>query len=262
VQPGINKTLLMGIVESQRSGESVDGILGNKVRVIQALKGYRVSEDAIILTWFARPIAHERIMDAGTGCGVIAFGMAIREPSIMVVGIEIQKDLAHRAARGARLNGLDSRVLIVRGDVTNADRFFRHGTFDMVVSNPPYYEPGRGRINLEHEKALSRHQLMMPIPLFLDVSGRLLRKDGRLCIIYPASAAGGIGNVLKETGFRMSRMLWIHPHEGAPAGHVCMELLLTGGMVSVSEEHLFLYDQSHRRTPYARAILAGDYCSG
>jgi len=252
----------MAIVEFQRSGESVDGILGNKIRVIQALKGYRVSEDAIILTWFARPSPHEWIMDAGTGCGVIAFGMAIREPSIVVVAIEIQKDLADRAARGTRLNELGSRVLIIRGDVTNATNFLRHEIFDMIVCNPPYYEAGRGRINLEHEKALSRHQLMMPVPLLFGVSSRLLRKGGRLCIIYPASAVDGIETAMQETGFRMSRMLWIHPQQGAPAGHVCMELLLSDSVVSVFEERLFLYDQSHRRTPLAQSILAGECWSG
>lgn len=248
------------LVELHRSDESVDGIFGNKVRVIQSRKGYRVSEDAIILTWFARPNACDRVMDAGTGCGVIAFGMAIRDPSVAVVGVEIQKDLADRAARGVKLNDLGTRVLIVRGDVTTSHLFFRHKSFDFIVCNPPYYEPGRGRINPQHERALCRHQLSLPIPQLFSVGQVLLRDLGRLDFIYPTAGIEGIFNAVAETGFQISRMLWIHPHEEAPPGHVCLELVLTESIEQTVEGHLYLYDRQRQRTSHARAILGGECC--
>lgn len=249
-------------MELHRSDESVDGLFGNKVRVIQSRKGYRVSEDAIILTWFARPNAGERIMDAGTGCGVIAFGLAMRDPSVTVVGVEIQRDLADRASRGVKLNNLEDRVFIVQGDVTKADHFFRPRSFDFIVCNPPYYEPGRGRINPQHERALCRHQLSMPIPLLFSVAKVLLRNFGRLDLIYPTAGIDGICNALKGTGFQITRMLWIHPHQEAPAGHVCVELALAEQTNETFEGHLYLYDQQHQRTPFARAILSGEHSSG
>jgi len=247
-------------VELHREDESIDGIFGNKVRVIQSRKGYRVSEDAIILTWFAKPNPGERIMDAGTGCGVIAFGIGIRDPSVTVVGVEIQKDLADRASRGAKLNALEARVFIVQGDVTKAELFFRRRSFHFIVCNPPYYEPGRGRINLQHERALCRHQLSMPIPQLFSVAQFLLRDRGRLDLIYPTAGMEGICNALRGTGFRISRMLWIHPHQQAPPGHVCLELVLAERIEETFEGHLYLYDEQHQRTAFARAILAGDEC--
>ena len=78
-----------------REGESLDGLFRNKVRVIQAARGYRVSEDALILTGFVRPGPDERILDAGTGCGVIAFGLAVREPSVSVAGAAISFSTFH-----------------------------------------------------------------------------------------------------------------------------------------------------------------------
>ncbi len=248
-------------MELHRADESVDGLFGNKVRVIQSRKGYRVSEDAIILTWFARSNAGERIMDAGTGCGVIAFGMAMRDPSVTVVGVEIQRDLADRASRGVKLNDLRDRVFIVQGDVTKADHFFRRGSFDFIVCNPPYYEPGRGRINPQHERALCRHQLSMPIPQLFSVAKALLRNFGRLDLIYPSAGIDGIFNALKGTGFQITRMLWIHPQQEAPPGHVCLELVLTERTKETFEGHLYLYDKQHQRTPFARAILSGEQSS-
>ncbi len=247
-------------LELHRADESVDGIFGNKVRVIQSRKGYRVSEDAIILTWFARPNPGDRVMDAGTGCGVIAFGMAIRDPSLSVVGVEIQKDLADRAALGAKLNNLDARVFIVQADVTKADLYFRPSSFDFVVCNPPYYEPGRGRINPQHERALCRHQLNMPISGLFSVAQILLRDSGRLNLIYPTAGIERICHAIKGTGFQIARVLWIHPHQQAPPGHLCVELILREPLKETLEGHLYLYDQHHERTSLARSILAGDPC--
>jgi tRNA1Val (adenine37-N6)-methyltransferase len=245
-------------VQTKRTGESIDGLLRNKIRVIQAVRGYRVSEDAIILTWFFRPGPEEFILDAGTGSGAIAFALAVRESTAKVVGLEIQAGLADRAARGAKLNQLDHRVWIVRGDLRRADRSFSQGVFDSVVSNPPYHEPGRGRINLEEEKALSRHQMMMPLEDLFRVASVLLKPGGRLVLIYPASGVDRIKKAVKETGFAASRMLWIHPHKGADPGLVCVEARHGADGLGVTEDSLFLYQCPGKRTQAAEAILAGD----
>lgn len=182
-------------------GETINGLLRNKIRVIQARHGYRVSEDAIILSWFTNPCADEIILDAGTGCGAIAFAISKMRPSTKVIGLELQEALADRAARGVRLNGLEDQALIVRGDLRRADTFFRPRSFDAVVSNPPYYEPGRGRINLHEEKALSRHQMMMPLEDLFRVASLLLKPLGRLSLIYPASGTARIKKAMSKSGF-------------------------------------------------------------
>ncbi len=239
-------------------GETLDGLFRHKVKVFQARRGYRVSEDAVILTWFANPDAGELILDAGTGCGAIAFGLAVMEPTVRVVGLEIQARLANRAARGSLINNLESRVWIVRGDAREADRLFRPNCFDAVLSNPPYHRPGRGQINPLQEKALARHQLMMPIEDLFRVSRQVLHAGGRLAIIYPASGAAHIQQAMNAAGFGPSRMLWIHPHRGAEPGLVCVEARPGhSGPVHI-EGPLFLYDGQGRRTAVAEAVLAGE----
>ncbi|MFH0824089.1 MAG: hypothetical protein V2B18_15165, partial [Pseudomonadota bacterium] len=64
--------------------ESIDGLFRNKIKVVQSRRGYRVSEDSLIVTWFVRPGANDLILDAGTGCGVIAFGLAAKWPGVKV----------------------------------------------------------------------------------------------------------------------------------------------------------------------------------
>ncbi|MGB6064084.1 MAG: methyltransferase [Desulfomonilaceae bacterium] len=242
----------------KQTGDSVNGLFGNKVQVIQALKGYRVSEDAVILTWFACPRPGEFVLDAGTGCGAIAFGLAVREPSIIVIGLEIQDAPAVRAAKGVRLNRLSSNVGIVRGDFREADNFFRANIFDLVVCNPPYHELGRGRISHHQERALSRHEMMMPLKDLFRVSSRLLKGSGRLSLIYPASGIERIRKCIKTTGFEVERMLWIHPHEGFDPSLVCVEAIKDSGRPPLVESSLFLYDDRGERTQAAKAILSGE----
>lgn len=242
----------------QDRAETIDGLFRNKLRVIQASKGYRVSEDAIILTWFARPRGGDLILDAGTGCGVIAFGLAMKNPSVHIVGLEIQEGLVSRAQRGVNLNNLVSNVFVLRGDLRRADSFFRERVFDLVVSNPPYYQSGSGRVSLLSEKALSRHQIMMPVQDLFIVSSRLLKPSGKLCLIYPASGSCQLDRAASISRLKINRRLWIHPHQGAEPVLVCVEAHKSTVDKDLTEERICLYHSSGIRTPQAEAILAGE----
>ncbi len=237
--------------------ETIDGVFRNKVRVIQALKGYRVSEDAILLTWFTRVNNNNTVLDAGAGNGVIAFGLARKNKTVTCVGMEIQSAPVLRAKRGTFINNLEDRVFIVRGDVRQADRFLKTSSFDVVVSNPPYHEYGRGRINELSEKALSRHQIMMPVTDLLSVSSKLLRPDGHLSLIYPASGIDLIRKKASDTGFRISRVLWIYPRVNANPSLICFEAILTKAKVELVETRIELYGPDGARTSQAEAILSG-----
>jgi len=241
-----------------RDQETVNGLLRNRIRVIQALRGYRVSEDAVILARFSTPERGDFVLDAGTGCGAIAFAIAVRAPDVCVVGIEIQDALADRAGRGVKLNGLESRVCIVRGDFRHADRLFRAHSFDGVVSNPPYHALGEGRVSKQSERALARHQLRLPLQDLFQVSGRLLTERGKLWFIYPASRFDAVAGAMKVTGFDPARMLWIHSQRGAAAGLVCIEARPRQWVECVTENHLYLYDRVGERSPEAKAILEGE----
>ncbi|MEW6114827.1 MAG: methyltransferase [Thermodesulfobacteriota bacterium] len=242
-----------------RNDETIDGLFRGKIKVIQARKGYRVSEDALILTWFVNAKPGELILDAGTGSGVIAFGLAAAHPTVKVIALEIQESLADRAARGVRLNNLGSRVSVVRGDVRHADRFFRPSKFHRVVSNPPFHGKGQGHVSSREEKALARHQLIMPLPDLFEASKRLLIPHGKLCFIYPAANAVAVQRSLKEAGFKPSSMLWIYTHEGARPHLMCVEANMVPDVGPLIEDRLILYDETSSRTREAEAILNGEW---
>jgi tRNA1(Val) A37 N6-methylase TrmN6 len=103
---------------------------------------------------------------------------------------------------------------------------------------------------------------MMPLSDLFAISRKLLKPDGRLSLIYPTASLDRVQQAMKETGFKLSRMLWIHPYERAPSCLVCIEAGPKLPGRDVVEDSLVLYHGPGRRTSDAEAIMAGEdpYC--
>src|SRR2546428_6710849 len=136
--------------------ESVDKILGGALTVVQPLAGYRFSIDSILLGRFARPRAPERVLELGTGCGVVAIMTAAIYCPREVVALELQPELAPLAARNAMLNDL-REVRVVCGDLR---AHHIHGlapaSFDYIVANPPYRTLRNGRESPNASRRIAR----------------------------------------------------------------------------------------------------------
>ncbi|HCF62425.1 MAG TPA: SAM-dependent methyltransferase, partial [Myxococcales bacterium] len=115
--------------------ETLDAVCRGEVQLIQRRAGYRFSVDALLLAAFAaRP--RGKVVDLGTGCGVVAVLLAKRGAR-SVVGVELQPGLAQIALRNVRLNRCDEQVHIVNADLRDLRATLPSGGVDLVVSHPP-----------------------------------------------------------------------------------------------------------------------------
>jgi len=162
-----------------------DAILRGLVRVVQPRRGYRFSVDALLLADFALRGRTTRALDLGCGSGVIAMILARRLPAAHVVGVEIQPELCEAARRGVALNDLEARVGIIEGDLCRIETLVPEGAFDLVVCNPPFFSPERGRKSSDGGRALARHALGCNIGDVLRAARHACSHDGRLSLIYP-----------------------------------------------------------------------------
>ncbi len=165
--------------------EGLDLFLDGRLKLIQPRDGYRFSIDAVLLSQFATIRSGDVVIDLGTGCGVIPLILLLTKPVGHVFGLEVQEGLISQAARNARLNGLQERMDVVRGD-------FRHLPFDsgfanLVVCNPPYRKIKSGRINPDPQKAIARHEILASLDDLLRSAVALLTKKGRFALVYPAA---------------------------------------------------------------------------
>ena len=191
-----------------REDEKLDELFDGRIRIIQKKAGYRFSLDAILLAHFAARIPAASIIDLGTGSGIVPLILARKSASAKITGVEVQPGLADMAQRTIELNGLGGRVTIERADIRELAAVFPSSSFDLVVSNPPYYPLDNGRINPHQEKAIARHEIKATVQDVIRVSHYLAADSGSVLIIFPAKRLIQLLSAFKAAGLR-PRALWI-----------------------------------------------------
>jgi tRNA1Val (adenine37-N6)-methyltransferase len=237
------------------AGETLDALFGGKLRILQKRDGYRFSIDALLLAHFAEPGPKDRIIDLGTGCGIIPLILTFRRRTSRVFGVEIQPSLADLARRNAALNRFTSRIRIWAKDLKALNTRRLKGTFDLVLSNPPYRKVGSGRINPRQEKALARHEIMATLEDVLRTAHYLLRDKGRLAMIYPASRAADLIRAMARFYLEPKRLQFVHSHEKNEARLVLVEALKEGRPQVKILPPCFLYDSRGKYTPAAQELF-------
>ena len=162
-------------------------------------------------------------MDLGAGCGIVSLILACRFPHCSLVGVESQPALAALAERNALLNGLAGRVAIIADEMQNLPQHFPPGSFEVVVSNPPYRPMGSGRLNPVAERAIARHELHGSLDLVAQTANYLLPARGRLALIYPAWRLVHLCVLLRSHHLEPKTLRLIHSRPGEEARLVWVE---------------------------------------
>jgi len=168
------------------------------LQIRQPRNGYRFSVDAILLADFVRVKTHERLIDLGTGSGIIPLLVSAFAPVRIIVGLEIQEQLAVLARENVRLNHLEDRITIVRGDLKHVAQTFQAGEFDVVCSNPPYRKVGAGRLNPHNESAIARHELTCQLSDLAEACKYLVKPGGKVFVIYLAERLGELISQVRQ----------------------------------------------------------------
>jgi tRNA1Val (adenine37-N6)-methyltransferase len=216
-------------------------MFGGAVRVKQYLDGYRFSIDSVLLAWWPRFSPDGAIADIGTGCGVVPIILAAARDASNVTAFELQPGLASLADENVRENGLSDRITVVEGDVRALADEYR-GTFDLAVCNPPFRELTSGRLSAGDQKAVARHELELTLAELADASRKLLKRDGRLCLIYPTRRTAELFTILPAAGLDPAGVRFVHPRAGEPANLVLVEARSGGAAELVVEPPLYVYD--------------------
>lgn len=206
--------------------ESIDEFMDGRLKLIQSKTGYRFSIDAILLSQFVTIKRGDRIVDLGTGCGVIPLILLLTRPVGYTMGLEIQKDLANQAARNTVLNGYQNRMRVILGDIKHLP--FAPSSADVVTCNPPYRPKNSGRINPDLQRAIARHEMLASLDDILNAASRTLRPKGRLAMIY--SAVRLVEVLVRMRGFNLEpkRIRIVYPGMESEAKLALVEASLGG----------------------------------
>jgi tRNA1Val (adenine37-N6)-methyltransferase len=201
-----------------RAGETLDGICGGSVRVLQRVRGYRFNLDSVLLAHFAADDPPQGpAIDLGTGGAVIPLILARKFGWPRITGVEVQPSLYALAQRSVELNGCEDAVALALGDLRHIERMFPRAAFAHVLSNPPYRSVSRGRTNSEEEKAIARHELRCQLQDVARAARWLLPERGSLHVVYPATRLGELVSALRVERLEPRRLRLVHPRVGRPA---------------------------------------------
>jgi tRNA1Val (adenine37-N6)-methyltransferase len=210
--------------------ETLDTFLNGKVQVVQKKKGYRFSVDSILLSQFVRIQKDERVIDLGTGSGILLLLLSQTTRARSFVGVEIQKGLAECARKNVVLNHFDGRISILSQDFRELKRTFPPGSFDVVLSNPPYRKHRSGRINPSVEKAVARHEIKGTLQDLISAASYLLPPKGRCYLIFPAVRTVDLLVALRGGKLEPKRLQFIYPRREEEAKFVLTESIKTSGV--------------------------------
>lgn len=164
--------------------ETLDDLIIGGLKLIQPRKGYRFSIDAVLLAHFATLEKVKQAVDLGCGNGVISLLLAARSSDLKITGIEIQEQMAERAKRSVEYNRLLQQVQIIKGDFCQINKHLLPESVQLVLSNPPFYVKGQGRISQNPEEAFARHEIAMTLDDLVSAAYYLLSPGGSFCLIH------------------------------------------------------------------------------
>jgi len=228
--------------------ETLDTFLNGKLHVLQKKKGYRFSLDAILLSQFVRIRKNERAIDLGTGCGILPLLLSHTTKALSFVGVEIQKGLAECARKNVVLNHLDGRISILRQDFRKLRGTFPPGSFDVVLSNPPYRRYRSGRINPSVEKAVARHEIKGTLEDLIVIASYLLPPQGRCYLIFPALRTVDLFVALREGKLEPKRLQFVHPRIEGEAKLILTESVKTSGVELKIMNPLILHESDQGKS--------------
>lgn len=224
-----------------REDERIDDLQRNGYQIIQKKKGFCFGMDAVLLSGFARVREGEKALDLGTGTGIIPILLEAKTEGQHFTGLEIQEEMAEMAGRSVVLNGLESRVDIVRGDIKEASRLFGKASFDVVTSNPPYMNDSHGLKNPDLPKAIARHEVLCTLEDVAREAALLLKPGGRFYMVHRPHRLAEIITVLKEHKLEPKRMKLVHPFADKDANMVLIEAVRGGRSMIKVEAPVIVY---------------------
>lgn len=222
-------------------GERLDELHRKGYKIIQHPKRFCFGMDAILLTGFAEVGEEQNVLDLGTGTGIIPILLEAKTKGRHFIGLEIQEDSVEMAKRSVSLNGLDEKVSIVQGDIKEATQLFNPSSFDVITSNPPYMNSGKGLTNDSTPKAIARHEILCSLEDVIKAASTLVKVSGSFFMVHRPHRLVDIMDLLRKYHLEPKRMRMVHPFIDKEPNMVLIQAIRRGKPMLKVEPPLIVY---------------------
>ncbi len=194
----------------RKEGERIDDLQLSGLKILQDPKRFCFGMDAVLLSGFVR-CERGRLLDLGTGTGILPLLLSAKTKAEHLTGLEIQPDSADMARRSVAMNDLQERITIVTGDLKEAGAIFPPASFDVVTCNPPYIADSHGLKNASDAKAIARHEVCCALADVVNAAAKMLKVGGTLYLVYLPERLSELTVRLHEAGLEPKRLRIVYP---------------------------------------------------
>ena len=227
-----------------KNKERLDDLNIEGYQIIQDPERFCFGMDAVLLSGFANIRKGEKVLDLGTGTGIIPILLAAKTAGEHFTGLEIQAESADMAERSVRYNDLEDRISIVTGDIKDASNIFGASSFDVITTNPPYMIGEHGLKNDNDAKTIARHEVLCTLDDILMQSNRHLKQGGRFYMGQRPFRLAEIFSKMVAYGIEPKRMQLVYPSINKEPNMVLVEGYRGGKSRITIEKPLIVYNEN------------------
>lgn len=210
---------------------------------------FPLSTDSIALSGFVRLPKNARVLDLGSGCGTLGMLLCAKDSGCQVTGLELARESHEAALENIRRNGLSARLSSICGDIRAATGLVPSGSFDICISNPPYFSGGpasKAAPLARRDDCCSMEELFRAAAWAVKYGGDfyLVHRPERLAELFACAAASH----LEPKRLRLLR----HKKDGPVA--LTLVQCRKGAKPGLIWEELYLYENDGTPSPAYRDL--------
>ena len=226
--------------------------LPNGLRLLQDDAFFKLGQDSVLLSAFARPPRGARVLDLGAGAGALT--LLCWRDDLRMTGLELQAGAAALFRRSVEENRL-TNVDVIVGDLRRVRSLLPHGSMDYVLCNPPYFRSGAGRTPPQEARAAARADGEASIEDVAAAASFALRDGGKCALVFRPERLLPLIAALRQARLTPKRLRFVHQTAGKPPSAVLIECRKNGAADGLAvEPPLLVQDAGGRLTAEYRAI--------
>ena len=210
---------------------------------------FPLSTDSILLADFVRLPKNARVLDLGAGCGTLGILLCAKDDNCCVTGIELSETAHTASLSNIAANSLQPRMKSICADIRNTHEDFSAGSFDVCVSNPPYYSGGP--TSTHHSTA--RRQDFCTTEQLCQAAAHALRYGGDFFLVHKPENLAHICVCASKSGMEVKELCLVRHKKDAQPNMILIKCR-KGGKPGMNLTELYLFHSDSSPTDYYKKL--------
>ena len=232
-----------------KAHERVDDLQLNGLKIIQNPEGFCFGIDAVLLSDFTKVKEGAKVVELGTGTGIIPILLSAKTKASHISAFEVQETMAEMAMRSVEMNGLSHRIQIINDNLNAYLNYFEKSSVDVVVTNPPYMSGNSGIHNEEDMKRISRHEILCSLEDVIRVSASMLKPGGSFYMVHRPNRLVDIVCLMRQYKLEPKEIRLVQPKIDKKPNIMLIKGVRSGKVELKFHDPLVVYQEDGDYTP-------------